>query len=134
MQPTKTIVRMEHPSDGFGPFRSITDNWEARVELHTQHDEIMSVHKDMTKFPNLCNDRELRDKLGNNSISDYFFAFNSLEQFNVAFTTEQVKEFITELGFQVLTLEVTDYIESPFQTIYKKESIVSQTDISTLFL
>jgi len=135
---SKTIVRIEHPKDGLGVFRSRqlppSDDYTL-IELHSRHDEIVDRHSDIDKFPTYNDDGQLRNQMDNQTnVLLYHFAFNSLEQFNTAFTKEEVKEFIAQLGFQVLTLEVTEWFSSDYQTVYKKDSVLSQTDISSLFL
>jgi len=131
------IIRIEH-EDGKGLWRSNDVGGYCRLNQHSHFDKIMERHADESKFPTFYNDGELKDNLfiveGNTSCIDYFFAFNSLEVVNEALTPEEFKEAIIDLGFKVYLLEVSECIQSRFQTLFKKENVISKQDISFMFV
>lgn len=130
---------MEHPEDGLGFWRSCYDDtgFNRRSTYHSNYDEISQRHADYEKFPGYYSDRLLMNKIGmaGKSIHHYNFAFLSLEQFNEAFTPEETKECIIDLGFRVLMYDVSkDYFTSQFQVVFIKSSADSVEDVSSLFL
>ena len=136
---SKQVIRVEHPADGKGLWQSCGCGTRAVIRNHTKFTEINTRHCDSSRFPTLWEDRTLAEIAGNlhdNGIgtSDYFFAFKSLEQLATALTNDEIKECINVLGFNILMLTVTDYHESDFQVIFKKESIVEKDDITFMFL
>jgi hypothetical protein len=136
---SKQVIRVEHPADGKGLWQSCGCGTKTVIRNHTKFTEIHSRHCDPSKFPTLWEDKTLAEIAGNlhdNGIgtSDYFFAFKSLEQLATALTNDEIKECINVLGFNILMLTVTDYHESDFQVIFKKESIVEKDDITFMFL
>jgi len=132
---SKQVIRVEHPADGKGLWRSVGDEIGSLINNHTKYEVICSRHSDATKFPSLWDDAELYEIAQTiDDISQYFFAFKSLEQLATALTKDEIKECINDLGFRILMLTVTDYHESNFQVIFKKESIVDKDDITFMFL
>lgn len=127
------IVRIEHPKDGKGLWRSQYDN-KSRIDKHSQYEIISNRHSDNTRFPNFWNDNELQHQIGYNKLQQYNFAFKSLDQLATALTNDELKECINKLGFKVLMLTVTDYYQSSYQVVYRKLSITEQNDISFMFL
>lgn len=132
------VVRVEHPFDGLGYFRALDENgWERNIQ-HSCRAEISERHR-TNEFPTFFSDDELYTKFRKDYLScdilDYNFAYNSLDQLKSGFTTEEIKECIEKLGFRVLmyTLE-SDYYQSKYQVIFKKDKAVSVEDISSLFL
>lgn len=129
------IIRIEHPSDGLGLWRSSYDEKQYNtIEDHSCYPEISKRHRDQTRFPAFCFDKELQDQISWEAVQEYNFAFKDLAQLETALTREELKECIEALGFHVLMLDVTDYYESPYQIVFKKESIVNKKDISSMFL
>ncbi len=129
-----TVIRIQY-IDGNGLWRANNICGETIIHNHSQYDEIRKRHNDVNKYPNWSNDDELNPLL--KTLTDpfkYRFAFLSLDQLKQALTKEEIKEAIEVLGFQVLLLEVTDYYASKYQAIFNPESIVSEKDISSLFL
>lgn len=132
------VVRIEHPFDGLGYFRSLDENEKERNIRHSCRAEISERHR-TNEFPSFYADDELYLKFREDNLScdviDYNFAYNSLEQLKAGFTTEEIKECIEKLGFRVLmyTLE-SDYYQSTYQVIFKKNKAISVEDISSLFL
>ena len=126
-----TVIRIEHPSDGQGLWRSGGD--DIILDRHSKYSDINCRHS-TDKYPNFIEDDELREQLSFNELEKYHFAFLNLEQFREALTNEEVKECINDLGFRVLMLDVTDYFTSSYQAVFNKESIISSKDISFMFI
>lgn len=129
------IIRIEHPSSGLGYFNA-RDEEGIINSRHSQSRVIVKRHANQNQFPNYYGDCVLNQQIDLMVLMDknYFYAFNDLQQFENAFTREEVKECIEKLGFVVLMMDVTDYYESPYQVVFRKESIVSKKDISSMFL
>ena len=131
-----TIIRIEHDSDGKGLWRSRGNNISDVniIDFHTNYQTIADRHIKENGFPNFYNDEKLYNNLSWEEIENYHFAFKSLEQLKTALTSEELKECIEVLGFKVWMLDVTDYVESDYQIVFKKSSISMKKDISALFL
>lgn len=127
------IIRIEHPSDGLGLWRTSKEG-EPLLARHSKYHNIQIRHRNPNLFPTYCNDIPLNCQISWEDVQKYNFAFKDLAQLEVALTREELKECIEVLGFQVLMLDVTDYYESPYQIVFKKESIVNKKDISSMFL
>lgn len=127
----QNIIRIEHPIDGQGLWNAREDGQRIIFNLSCYH-EIKDRHNDETRFPSYWTDKELQSKINENDISNYYFAFKSLDQLEVAIDREWMSEILRN-GYIVLMLDVTDYYESQYQVVFKKSSITSQKDISSLF-
>lgn len=131
MKGIKTIIRIEHKSDGFGIFRSkLKDGNPSRVEVGGGEDDILfelwERHNDFyTPFED-----GLDIELG---FKEWFCAFKSIEQIQQWILPDEFKVLL-ENDFNILLLTVTEYQEGEHQVIFTKESIVSTQDISTLFV
>jgi uncharacterized membrane protein len=135
MKPVKQVIRIEHPDDNLGIFRSTRGN----ISFHSCYDAIRKRHNDESKYPNYFRDKELHTQVEKlegeySAIQHYRFAFHSLEVLNEAFTREELIEVIQDLGFKVYILEVSNWIESQYQVIFKPENIVNRKDISFMFI
>lgn len=130
---TKTIIRIEHPSDGKGLWCSLNKDLEQRIIDHSEFMRIADRHS-TSAFPTFWEDKVLLESIDPKDLQKYNFAFKSLDQLKTALTTDEMKECINILGFKILMLDVTDYHESDYQIIFKKESIISYKDISFMFL
>jgi len=129
------IIRIEHPSDGIGLWRSGYDEKQYNtIEDHSCYLEISKRHMDQTRFPAFAFDIELQRQISWEDVQEYNFAFKDLAQLETALTREELKECIEALGFKVFMLDVTDYYESSYQIVFIKESIVNKKDISSMFL
>lgn len=130
------VIRIEHHEDGNGLWRSHDDS-NYRIRQHSQYEAIKFRHQNREVFPTFYNDMELLEQFcnrtGRSDPEGYFFSFNSLEIVNEALTPDEFKEAINDLGFKVYLLELSDCIQSSFQTVFKKENIVSKKDISFMF-
>jgi len=127
------IIRIQHPSNGLGLWRTFKEA-EPLLAKHSKYDDIAERHANSNLYPTYCNDTQLNCQISWEDVQQYNFAFKDLAQLETALTREELKECIEVLGFQVLMLDVTDYYESPYQIVFKKESIVNQKDISSMFL
>jgi len=65
--------------------------------------------------------------------NEYYCAYISLEEMNKWLTPTEISFFISK-GFEVLLLEVSDYIVDSQQVIYRKKSISERKNINSLFL
>lgn len=63
----------------------------------------------------------------------HFCAFKSIEQLQQWVYPEEIREFLS-LGFKVYLIDVSHYLEGSHQICYKKEDILQQKDISSLFI
>lgn len=61
-----------------------------------------------------------------------YCAFDSLETFNSLVKPEEVNFLLTQ-GFKVISIEVSEVYAGHHQVFYKKEHIISVSDISSLF-
>ena len=87
----KQVIRVEHPSDGCGLFRS--GGYRALIEQHSRWEDINYRHSDMSKFPTYLSDTELVEQVrlveySKYEIFKYNFAFHSLEILNEALTPD----------------------------------------------
>lgn len=132
MKGIKTIIRIEHKSDGFGMFRSELDenSMPSRVEVGDGENDILSElwlrHNDF----NTPYKDKLDIELG---FKEWFCAFKSIKQIQRWILPDEFKVLL-ENDFNILLLTVTEYQEGEHQVIFTKESIVSTQDISTLFV
>lgn len=120
----KQIIRIEHPEDGKGLWRSML-LWESRIDRHPNYSEISNRHCNMPPA-------NFDDELSGISPSEYC-AFNSIESFQEWIDSEWI-DGILQLGFQILLLSVSKCRQSKYQTLYRKEDIISQEIVSSLFI
>lgn len=127
----KTVIRIEHPLDGKGIFltrvkgRKNEYSWGNFEDLFDYCvDNIGDVHN---KHLNMNPASWIPG-----FTSKHHCAYPSVEVMKKWINCGEIKQLLS-LGFVVLVLDVTDYIETSEQVIYTKESIVSSKDISSLF-
>ena len=128
----KTIIRIEHPEDGWGIFaeRVAGKPIELRGNINSTFSyEVKSIGKVLSKHD------KMRDAKWINGFKTgkYYCAYPSVESMKKWINYEEIRQLLA-LGFVVLLLDVTEYIEDEDQIVYTKESIVSSKDISSLFL
>lgn len=126
------LIRIEYPENGLGVWRCIDKVGNMRLTNHSQFSTIMRRHSS-SKFPTPLEDDELRIQINELSLnlSDYKFAFLTLQQLEEGFTRDELKELI-EMGFKVYSIEAKEVIFSSYQAIFK--NVISQRDISFMFL
>ena len=129
-----SLIRIEHPEDGLSVWRSRDEFDYSKLRGHSKFDDIVDRHCNPKLFPTFDEDYQLKDQISVWDIENYHFAFKSLEQLKSGFTMSELKELIEDLGFEVLMLTVTDYFESDYQVVFKKESIIQKENISFMFL
>ncbi len=118
-----TIIRVEHPQDGKGIWRSKTnDEW--MCDKISNYWKISDKH---SNFPTPNSDKKL-----NGINPDEFCAFKSIYQLQKWIIKSELIEFIS-LGFKVYALTVSDCKVGTHQVLYKKENIVTNNDITMLF-
>lgn len=127
------MVRIEHNLTKKGVFQSKNSEGRFMILNHSKHDEIEERHSNADVFPSFAWDDYLVENVGWDEITNYMFAFKSLEQFYSAFEVEEIKEFIT-LGFEVFYIEATETVESPYQIVFKPENVTLKQNISNLFV
>lgn len=133
MKEVITVIRIEH-KDGNGLWRANDKKGKAIIRNHSNYASIEERHHNVFLFPPFQSDYELNYKLSYDQVQAYHFAFLSVNQLEQAFSKKEITEFITKLGFKVYLLKVTKYYKSSFQVVFKKESILNKTEISSLFL
>jgi hypothetical protein len=129
------LIRLEHIETGMGPYHSDLNN----IEYHTKSWEISERHRG-DDYPNGKDDDVINKFLDtpnrNVRSTKYFFGFNNLEQFNKAFLTNELIEFINQMNYKVykITLKPNKGCRSQYQTIFKKKDVLDKTDLSYLFI
>jgi len=132
----KTIICIEHKR-GTGFWRTTTKSgWSSLISMCPNYEYISSQHNDPSKFPTFREDINLYNQVEklNVEISDYLFAFKSIDQMLSGLTLNDLKYCINKLGFSVYMIEVSDCIESPYQIVYKPEHIIEKKNINFMFL
>lgn len=123
-------IRMEHPRSGKGIFtHSLSTISKRNKEGADYLSDCNIFFKRHNSFPTPSRDSKIKRYIKKNE----FCAFKSIEQFKTWVTTEEIKEFI-KMGFKVLLLDLTIYIEGEFQILFKKENISQRKDITELFI
>lgn len=127
----KTIIRIEHPEDGCGIFSSRSKEFK-----HVHSSKISSFEYSPKNIGNI--DRKHKDMDSARIIegfnpSKHYCAYPSTDIMKQWISCKEIKQLIT-LGFVILILDVTEYIEHRDQILYTKESITSSKDISSLFI
>lgn len=119
----RTILRVEHPYDGKGIWRSKDENECYRVLKLSRYIAFSQRH---CKFSTPEHDNLPMDL-------EHFCAFKSIEEFQKWVNPTEIKEFIN-MGFKVLLIDVSTCFVGEFQIIFKKENILQTKDISNLFI
>ena len=116
------IVRIEH-TDGWGMFRWNT----ATGDRYTVGDsaETMGMYEKHSVRPTPFAD-------GIDRKEDMFCAFETLETFNGLIDKDELKYLFSQ-GFKVLLITVKKYVRGNYQVCYKKQDVLTTTDISSLF-
>lgn len=128
----KTIIRIEHPSDGYGIFMDklldVDENIIGTRKVKNTYDFAKRMSDRHTKF-----NTPYHDNLDTRKDSKIWYcAYKSLDQMKEWITSKEIKA-ILKRGYIVLMLEVKEHQEGRDQIIYTKESIKSSKDISALF-
>lgn len=127
----KTIIRIEHPEDGCGIF---SDRSKEFVHVHNR--KISSFEYWSGDIGNIDRKHKNMDSariIDGFNPGKHYCAYPSVDIMKQWINCEEIKQLIT-LGFIVLVLDVTEYIEHRDQILYTKESITSSKDISSLFI
>ena len=138
---TILVVRIEHPSDEKGFFRSTGNSNDEDVRVchkHSNYNEISERHTTYNNFPGFYFDDELYDAFTRDNSSEdikyYNFAYHSLDQLKNGFTLNEIKECI-QLGFKVLMYTLDkDYYTSEYQVVFKKKKAINIENITSLFI
>jgi len=124
-----TVIRIEHPADGWGIFRiNHSENLEGIKSNHIPElTELYERHNDKLKTP-------YEDGL-NMSLRghEWYCAYKGIEQIKRWITPEEFKTLYYN-GYKILLLDVTNYQEGKDQVVYTKTSVISMKDISELFI
>ncbi len=121
----KTIIRIEHPNSGNGIWRHI-ENGEHLCDYFSFYDDFSNKHDN---FPSPSEDSLIRRCIK----YDEYCAFKSIEQIQQWIEKEWFEE-ILSLGFKIYMIDVSECIEGEYQILFKKEHILQQKDISSLFI
>jgi len=120
------IIRIEH-KDGFGMFRT---NWGSEYKnKYTIGDskETAAMYNRHNLLPT-----PWRDGIKDFDTYDMYCAFNDLKTFNKLVKKEELK-FLFKKGYKVLLITVSKRLKGKWQVAYKKEDILTTTNISSLF-
>lgn len=121
----KTIIRIEHPNSGDGIWQHMESN-EHLCDYFSFYDRFASKHKE---FPSPRKDLGI-----NRPINHYeYCAFKSIEQIHQWIEKEWFSEIISS-GFKIYMIDVSECIEGEYQILFRKEHILQQKDISSLFI
>lgn len=119
----KTVIRIEHPYDGNGLWRSVNSDGDTVIDDISFFFELSLKHNDLP----VPQDDNLT------MTSSHYCAFKSIEQIQQWIENNWWKEII-DLGFRVLMIDVSEYQEGNHQIIFKKEHILQSKDITELFV
>lgn len=120
-----TVVRVEHPSDGWGMFRATS--WDKKSIVEEEIIDSMQHRHYRFRTPYLEGlNMSLYDR-------EWFCAYKSMDQIVQWIYPEDFKALIS-LGFIIYLLDVTEYQEGRDQVVFTKESIINKKDISSIFL
>lgn len=118
------LLRIEHPESGFGLWRHAEGLLLRKANCYNS---LVNKHKEI---PIIFNDEEIANEV---EIEDtHFCAFTSMSQLEKFNSNEEIVELI-ELGFNILLLEVKEAVTSQYQTIFKKEHVISSEIINYLW-
>lgn len=132
----KTIIRIEHPLDGFGIFG---DREKGKPFNHRFPDGAIGQFNYDSNDVGWFKDRHCdfntpwADGIDFKSKEDYC-AYKTVDQLQQWITREELMELIETYGFRVYALDVSIFQEGEHQICYKKQHILQQKDISSLFL
>jgi hypothetical protein len=119
----RSIVRIEHPSQGKGLWTTRNAYDEALYHQFSFVDDLVVKHR---AFPTPWEE-------GLFSIGTHdFCAFKSIEQLQLWIDKEWWEE-IFELGFKVYIIDVSEYQEGTHQILFQKQHVLQTKDISDLF-
>ena len=117
------IYRIEHPENGCGIY--------GQYDLFDDRSKFRYMLRRHSKMPNPYHD--LFDGKEHNFTSDEYCAFNSMDEMLKWVTRFECKKLIRE-GFRIYEIEIDIYLQSKFQTLYKKKNIINKTDITNRFV
>lgn len=116
-----TAIRIEHPSDGIGIFM------QKDRESLSVHNFLKSVSvRHVQNFP------DIKDEIGYEVYKSYFCAYKTIEQLNDWILPDEMTEIINK-GYKIYLLDLTEAKVTDFQVIFKKEHILQQKDITSIF-
>ena len=116
----KQVVRIENLGRGFfRPTNRQLTNTNIYNDICVKHGE----------FPTPMDDG-IRMSLSNKT---WFCGYKSIEQINAWLSQEDVKWLIKK-DFKVVLYEVTEYQEGGYQIAFTQQGVLSQTDITSLFI
>ena len=113
-----TVIRIEHPKQGWGIFLNAS-----LIDGDYHDSDWFSRHQDM----------DCASVIKGFKYGIHFCAYKSIEEMERWLTIDEIALFISK-GFEVLQLEVTDYIVETDQVLFTKESITDRKNLNTLFL
>lgn len=117
------IYRIEHLENGigiYGQYHLFDDRSKFRYMLR-RHNRMPNPYKDNFNCKGHC------------FTSDEFCAFNSMDEMLKWVTRFECKKLIRE-GFKIYEIEIDIYVQSKFQTLYKKKDIINKIDITNKFV
>lgn len=116
------IYRIEHPENGYGIYgqNNLFDDGKFRYMI-----------KRHNRMPTPCEDTF--DGKRHRLLSEEYCAFNSEKELLKWVTKFECKKLIRR-GFKIYEIEIEKFVQSKFQTLYKKEDIINKIDITNKFV
>ena len=122
----RTIIRIEHPRDGNGLFSAQDEN---KIYYYKKIPLGRRIQSSFYFFPSPRQD----NKIKRNPDSNEYCAFLTIADLNQHLKPEWIYALITA-GFKIYAIKVSQYVEGEYQSLFRKEHILQQKDISSLFL
>ena len=119
-------VRIEHPSDGLGFWRSLDSFEIPKIRSSKFHLAIKNHHNEMQT--------PWEDPRLDGASCEEFCAMKNVEDVYCWFEKKWMEEIITTLGFRVYKLKIKEARFGHHQILFNKENIVEKIDISCEFI
>jgi hypothetical protein len=118
-----TIIRIEHISNGDGFFRNsnpeLQVNWEEWEELLVRHMSFPTPNRD--------------GGINRGIFPDEYCAFLTIDQVQSLIMPDEFQRLFA-LGYKAYLMVVSEAKVGEHQCLFRKEDVVSKTDITTIFL
>ena len=127
----RILIRIEHPDSGFGIFRhnghqTIIEKLDEPNLFYTKY---FSVYSNKAIWQILIHRPYKMTRL---EYKQYFSGFKSTSVLKECISQENIKTFI-DLGFKIYRIKVSHCIRDDKRYFFKKERIISKTDITNIF-
>ena len=125
-QPT-VLIRIEHPTSGKGMFNHLfyCENRELLQEFFERHRNLPCPYEHYETI-------EMREAFGYSG-NGFYCSYKSNVQMSEWVNMNEF-EYIINAGFKIYAITIEDCIIGNYQAIYKKENIIKQEDITSMYL